>query len=87
MPVLGVPGSSQMGAAVTGAGVYAGGAASSRSGMALLIEPDGSLDSMTLPSGAPPGGLRERGRGGERARLCFRRMGRMRRCLPRVGRQ
>lgn len=53
IPVLGVPGSSQMGAAVTGAGVYAGGAASSRSGIALLIEPDGSLDSMLLPSGAP----------------------------------
>jgi hypothetical protein len=52
-PVLGVPGSSQIGQSVTPAGLYVTGAASARSSIALLEEADGSLVSMPLPSGSP----------------------------------
>lgn len=52
-PVLGIPGASQIGQSVVPAGTYTTGAASSSSSVALLQEPDGSLDAMTLPSGQP----------------------------------
>ena len=51
-PILGVPGSSQIGVSVVPAGVYALGAGSSASGIALLVENDGTLDEMALPNGA-----------------------------------
>jgi hypothetical protein len=50
-PVLGIPGSSQFGQSVVAAGLYVNGAGSARSGVALLQSADGSLRSMTLPSG------------------------------------
>lgn len=52
-PVLGIPGSSQIGQSVVPAGVYSTAAASSASETAVLIEPDGSLDIIALPSGTP----------------------------------
>ena len=52
-PVLGIPGSSQVGASVVPAGTYVAGAASAASGMGVLQEQDGSLDVMSLPSGQP----------------------------------
>ena len=51
-PILGVPGASQVGQPVTASGLYVTGAASARSSIALLQESDGSLDTMSLPSGA-----------------------------------
>ncbi len=50
-PILGVPGSSQVGLSVVPAGTYVAAAASNA--VAVLEEPDGSLDVMTLPSGQP----------------------------------
>lgn len=50
-PILGVPGSSQIGLSVVPAGTYVAAAASNA--VAVLEEPDGSLDVMTLPSGQP----------------------------------
>ena len=50
-PVLGVPGSAQIGQAVTPAGMYINGAGSPRSAVALLQSADGSISSMSLPSG------------------------------------
>jgi hypothetical protein len=50
-PILGVPGSSQIGQSVVAAGTYI--AAAAASSTAVLEEPDGSLDVMTLPSGQP----------------------------------
>jgi hypothetical protein len=52
-PILGIPGASQIGQSVVPAGTYATAAASSASEMALLQEPDGSLDALKLPSGQP----------------------------------
>ena len=52
-PVLGIAGSSQIGASVVPAGVYTAGAASAASGLGVLQEADGSLDVLTLPDGAP----------------------------------
>jgi hypothetical protein len=51
-PVLGVPGSAQIGQAITPAGMYINGAGSPRSGVALLESANGSLSAMSLPSGA-----------------------------------
>ena len=51
-PVLGVPGSAQIGQAVTTAGPYVNGAGSARSAMAVLQSADGSISTMALPSGA-----------------------------------
>ena len=51
-PILGVPGSSQVGEPVTPAGLYVAGAASARSSVAVLELEDGSLDTLQLPSGA-----------------------------------
>jgi hypothetical protein len=51
-PVLGIPGSSQLGQAVTTAGVYSNGAGSARSGIALLQSANGSLSWMALPDGS-----------------------------------
>jgi len=50
-PILGVPGSSQVGQSVVTAGTYI--AAAAAGSTAVLEEPDGSLDVMTLPSGQP----------------------------------
>jgi hypothetical protein len=50
-PVLGVPGSAQIGQAVTPAGLYVNGAGSPRSSVALLQSADGSISSMSLPAG------------------------------------
>jgi len=52
-PILGVPGSSQVGQSVVAAGTYIAAAASAANAVAVLEEPDGSLDVMTLPSGQP----------------------------------
>jgi hypothetical protein len=52
-PVLGIPGTAQVGQSVVPAGTYVTGAASSASAVAVLQEPDGSLDVMALPSGQP----------------------------------
>ncbi|HEY5331598.1 MAG TPA: hypothetical protein VIJ79_17095 [Acidobacteriaceae bacterium] len=52
-PILGVPGSSQVGRSVVPAGTYIAAGASSANAVAVLEEPDGSLDVMTLPSGQP----------------------------------
>lgn len=52
-PILGVPGSSQVGQSVVPAGTYIGAATSAANAVAVLEEPDGSLDVMTLPSGQP----------------------------------
>jgi hypothetical protein len=51
-PVLGTPGSSQLGQSVTTAGLYVNGAGSARSGLALLQSANGSLSWMTLPNGS-----------------------------------
>ena len=51
-PVLGVPGSSQLGQSITPAGLYINGAGSARSGLALLQSADGSLSWMALLSGS-----------------------------------
>lgn len=52
-PIVGVPGASQVGASVVSAGTYVNGASSFASGLAVMVEPDGSLDVLTLPSGSP----------------------------------
>jgi hypothetical protein len=52
-PILGIPGSSQLGQPVTTAGLYVTGAASAASAIGLLQETDGSIDSIALPSGTP----------------------------------
>lgn len=52
-PILGVPGSSQIGLSVVPAGTYVTAAASAANAVAVLEEPDGSLDVMTPPSGQP----------------------------------
>jgi hypothetical protein len=52
-PILGVPGSSQVGQSVVAAGTYIAAAASPANSIAVLEEPDSSLDVMTLPSGQP----------------------------------
>jgi len=52
-PILGIPGASQIGQSVVPAGAYVTGAASSAANVAVLQEPDGTLDLMALPSGAP----------------------------------
>jgi hypothetical protein len=51
-PVLGVPGSSQLGQPLTTAGVYVAAAASARSSIALLQAANGTISSMTVPQGA-----------------------------------
>jgi hypothetical protein len=51
-PVLGVPGSAQIGQAVTPAGMYINGAGSSRSAIAVLQSADGSISRMALPNGS-----------------------------------
>ena len=51
-PILGVPGSSQIGAAIAPPGAYIAGAASAMTASALLEEADGSLVAMQLPNGA-----------------------------------
>jgi hypothetical protein len=51
-PILGVPGASQFGQPVTGPGMYMNGAASVRASLGLLQAADGSIDSITLPSGS-----------------------------------
>ena len=50
-PILGVPGSSQVGQPVTVAGAYVFGVASAKSSVALLESADGSLSTMALPAG------------------------------------
>jgi hypothetical protein len=52
-PILGIPGASQIGQSVVPAGAYVSGSASSAANVAVLQEPDGTLDVMTLPSGQP----------------------------------
>ena len=52
-PVLGIPGSSQLGESVVAAGLYLTAASSAVSNFAILQESDGVLDLMTLPSGDP----------------------------------
>jgi hypothetical protein len=52
-PILGIAGSSLFGQSVVPAGTYVLGAASVRSGIALLQAADGPLYAMTLPSGPP----------------------------------
>jgi hypothetical protein len=52
-PIVGIPGSSQVGQSVVPAGTYTAAAASSASAAAVLQDPDGSLDVMTLPTGQP----------------------------------
>lgn len=52
-PILGIPGSSLVGASAVPAGTYVYGASSLTSALAVMIEPDGSLDVVTLPAGAP----------------------------------
>jgi hypothetical protein len=52
-PILGVPGSTQLGQSVVPAGLYTHAATSALSRLALLEETDGSLDLMTLPGGQP----------------------------------
>ena len=51
-PILGVPGSSQVGQSVVPAGAYVAGAGSA-SGMALLVGTDQQVYRMTLPGGTP----------------------------------
>jgi hypothetical protein len=52
-PILGIPGASQIGQSVVPAGAYVTGSASSAANVAVLQEPDGTLDVMTLPAGQP----------------------------------
>jgi hypothetical protein len=52
-PVLGVPGSTQLGQSVVPANLYANAAASPISNLAVLVETDGALDLIALPSGTP----------------------------------
>lgn len=52
-PVLGIPGSSQLGQSVIPANLYTAAAASNLTSLALLQEADGTLDLMALPSGQP----------------------------------
>jgi len=52
-PVLGVPGSTQLGQSVVSANLYANAAASPISNLAVLQETDGALDLIALPSGTP----------------------------------
>ena len=52
-PILGVPGSSQMGASVVAATTYVTAASSSAAGIALLIGADQKVYSMSLPNGPP----------------------------------
>jgi len=52
-PVLGIPGASQIGESVVSAGTYTTGSASSAGAVAVLQEPDGSLDVLALPAGQP----------------------------------
>jgi hypothetical protein len=52
-PVLGLPGSSQLGQSVVPADLYVAASSSAVSNLAILQESDGVLDLMTLPSGDP----------------------------------
>ena len=52
-PLLGVPGSSQVGASLTTPGEFVAGSASAASSIALLIGTDGQLYRMTVPNGSP----------------------------------
>jgi hypothetical protein len=52
-PILGVPGSSQVGTSVVTAGAFVAAAASSPANLALLVGTDHQLYRMTLPNGAP----------------------------------
>jgi hypothetical protein len=52
-PIMGIPGASQIGQSVVPSGTYTAGGASSASAVAVLQEPDGSLDVMALPTGQP----------------------------------
>ncbi len=54
-PILGIPGSSQVGQSVVPAETYAAGAASAVSGWALLVGEDGSVYRMAVPSGTAAG--------------------------------
>jgi hypothetical protein len=51
-PILGVPGSSQFGQAVTPAGLYINAAASVRSSIAVLQSANGVISTMTVPQGS-----------------------------------
>jgi hypothetical protein len=51
--LYGVPGATQLGAALFPAGTYVSGSFSAQSQTALLIDPKGNLDRMTLPSLTP----------------------------------
>ncbi len=52
-PILGVVGSSRIGASVVPSNTYAGGFASSASSVALLVRTDGTIDRMMLPALTP----------------------------------
>ena len=52
-PILGVPGSSQVGESVVPAGAYVAAASSSPAAMALLVGTDQQVYRMSLPSGTP----------------------------------
>jgi hypothetical protein len=52
-PLLGVPGSAQIGASVVPAGTYVEAGASAASSLAVLIGADGKVYTMTLPAGTP----------------------------------
>jgi hypothetical protein len=52
-PLLGVPGSAQIGESVVPAGTYVAAGASAASSLAILVGADGKLYSMSLPSGTP----------------------------------
>jgi hypothetical protein len=52
-PILGVPGSSQVGQSVVPAGVYSGAASSPTASIAILQDSGGAFDLIALPSGSP----------------------------------
>jgi hypothetical protein len=52
-PILGVPGSSQVGQSVVPAGVYSSAASSATASIAVLQDAGGAFDLMALPSGSP----------------------------------
>ena len=56
-PVLGIPGSSQLGESVVPADLYLTAASSAVSNLAILQESDGVLDLMSLPTGSPRASL------------------------------
>ena len=54
-PILGIPGSSQVGESVVPGAAYTAGAASAASGWALLVGEDGTVYRMAVPSGTATG--------------------------------